>query len=398
MTAVTGCGGAAIARPAGDAAFPEVSLTRSATAPGHPSWAPWPQAGHDGRRSGSSPAVGPQNAHVRWRRTLEGAVTPGPVIGADGTVYAASNSGVLHALDPRTGADRWRYDGGGGYGNDLSTSPAVLPDGTLLWPGPRGRLVALTAAGDRLWWLDLDGMGTSPAVSPDGVHVVVGTTSGRVTALEVRGARHRVLWTTELHGASYGSVALSPTDPRRSYTTVDSALVALDEGRVAWKHDVGSQIEVSPAVAPDGTVTVGSNDPFQYGISPAGKQVWRYRRGSWSYSSPVVTDDGLAVFGDHRARVTAVDASTGALRGRWQGPLTEPSDGRSLGVWTAPVLDARHDIYWGTRSGHVVGRAADGRSLLDIELGGTIDSYPALGLDGLLVLGNDAGILVGIGS
>ena len=37
---------------------------------------------------------------VRWRRHLEGAVTPGPVVGPNGTIYAASNGGVLHAINP----------------------------------------------------------------------------------------------------------------------------------------------------------------------------------------------------------------------------------------------------------------------------------------------------------
>ena len=49
-------------------------------------------------------------------------VTPGPVVAADGTIYSATNAGVLHALDPATGADRWTYDGGGGYGGEVRTS------------------------------------------------------------------------------------------------------------------------------------------------------------------------------------------------------------------------------------------------------------------------------------
>jgi outer membrane protein assembly factor BamB len=46
----------------------------------------------------------PTDETLRGRRQLEGAVSPGPVIGSDGTVYAASNADVLHALNPSTGA------------------------------------------------------------------------------------------------------------------------------------------------------------------------------------------------------------------------------------------------------------------------------------------------------
>lgn len=74
-------------------------------------------------------SAGPTAGAVRWQRHLEGAVTPGPVVGPDGTIYAASNGGVLHAINPSTGADRWIYDcGHTDPDSDLSVSPLVLAD------------------------------------------------------------------------------------------------------------------------------------------------------------------------------------------------------------------------------------------------------------------------------
>src|SRR4051812_6033342 len=101
-------------------ALPSTAAPRRipSTAPAVANWAPWPSALHDARHSGASTAAGPRGGVVRWRRDLEGAVTPGPVVGADGTVYASSNGGVLHALDPATGADRWTYDSGATGGGD----------------------------------------------------------------------------------------------------------------------------------------------------------------------------------------------------------------------------------------------------------------------------------------
>ncbi len=354
------------------------------------SYAAWPQASHDARRSGSSDSVGPQSSNLRWTRKLEGNVTPGPVIGPGGTIYAATNAGVLHALDPVTGKDLWTFDGGGSYGLDLSTSPAVLPDGTILWPGPGG-LYALTSSGALRWKLPLGGQVTSPAV--DGDRVVVGTTSGLVAAIDVN--RGITRWEAQLGGGSYGSVALSPTDPHRAYQTVDEELVALDDDREAWRAPLDKLVEVSPAVAPDGTIVVGSNAPFERGFSPTGKEIWRYNRQSETYSSPVITDDGIAYFGDHKATVSAVDVATGKLLARYRGPKTPTSDGRSTGVWTSPVVDADHNVYWGSRSGHIIGVDASGNQLFDLETGATVDSYPALG-DGLLVVGVSDGRLLGI--
>jgi len=151
-----------------------------AAAPGTSSWAPWPSALHDARHSGAATTDGPRTGTVRWRRRLEGAVTPGPVVGADGTVYVSSNGGVLHALDPADGADRWTYDSGTVVDGDLSVSPLVLPDRTVLFP-TGDQLVALSPAGQRLWSERLPGTVTSP-VTVDGRRVYVADTSGTVSA------------------------------------------------------------------------------------------------------------------------------------------------------------------------------------------------------------------------
>lgn len=135
LVAVLSLVGCASTAPGG----PEQTLPAGfpAAAPGTVSWAPWPSALHDARHSGAATTDGPRTGTVRWRRRLEGAVTPGPVVGADATVYVSSNGGVLHALDPADGADRWTYDSGtvaGPLVGDLSVSPLVLPDHTVLFP------------------------------------------------------------------------------------------------------------------------------------------------------------------------------------------------------------------------------------------------------------------------
>ena len=80
------------------------------------------------------------------------------------TIYVATNAGVLHALNPTTGADVWTFSGAGPYTGetDLSTSPLVLPQGSILWPGPADTLYELSPAGQLLWSHRFDGMVLSP--------------------------------------------------------------------------------------------------------------------------------------------------------------------------------------------------------------------------------------------
>lgn len=352
----------------------------------------WPMAGHDPAHSGSAPVTGPQTGRVRWRRRLEGAAVPGPVLAADGSVLAASNAGVLHALDPATGRDRWTFDGQGSYGIDLSTSPLVLGDDLILWPGPQNTLFALDAEGRERWRVQFGAMVLSPVRGP-GRSVYVADMGGELRALEVTTAAVRERWRLRLGpGPSYGSPAVGPDGT--IYGTAANDLVAVrDEtrsGRVRWRVRTGDLVEVSPAVGPDGTVVIGSNDPYQYGVSREGRVRWRVRRGALTYSSPAVTRAGQALWGDHRGRTTVVDVRTGRVVARYVG-LARSARLRAVGVWTMPVTDRDGRVYVGTRPGHVYGFARTGRLLFDVDTGASVESYPALGSDGALYVGSESG-------
>ncbi len=360
----------------------------------------WPAAIHDARHSSAVDAgvVGPQAGRIRWERRLEGNVTPGPALGADGTVYAASNAGTLHALDPATGEDKWRFDGGRSYGSDLSTTPSIMRDGTILWPGPSDTLVALSPAGQLLWRQRFAGFVLSPADRGDG-RVYVMDMSGTLSALDVGSAGAHVAWTLRLGAMSYSSPAISPSGT--VVAAVEDAVVGVtdrgDHADASWRWQAPATVEVSPAVGPDGTVVVGLNDDYVYGLGADGAQRWRWRKGDWSYSSAAVTPDGRAYVGDHLGFLDVLDAMTGSLVRRLATiPKSEPHPG-GVGVWTSPAVDRVGDVYFGTVVGHVYGFGPDGRQLFDLDTGATVDSYPALGPDGTLYIGSANGRLYAVG-
>lgn len=193
---------------------------------------------------------------------------------------------------------------------------------------------------------------------------------------------------------SFGSPALAADGT--IYGTADDQLVAVTDqgssGTVKWKFKAGAAIEVSPSVAPDGTIVLGTNDPYEYGISPTGTVKWRYTRTVFSYSTPAATPDGLAYFGDNNGYVDVVRAADGETIGRYNGTAKAVSN-VGIGVWTAPLVDAHHDMYFGTAAGHVFGYAYDGTKLFDLATGATVDSYPALTANGTLLIGSDNGTL-----
>jgi outer membrane protein assembly factor BamB len=385
--ALSGCGGGATRTPP---AVPSVVSPQPAATqpPSHASWTPWPSALHDSRHSGSSTFAGPTAGTLRWQRHLEGAVTPGPVIGPDGTIYAASNGGVLHALDPATGADQWTYDSGTtGEGDDLSISPLVLPSGTILWPTPGDQLLALSPAGTLSWSLSLPGHPTSPA-SVDGHRVYVGDVSGTVTAIDVS-ANHppRTAWAVKVGSVSYGSVVVG--DNGRLYTTADSSLVAIDDhgtyAGIAWTGDPHDDVtEVSAGLAPDGTALLGTNGRSEWAYHPDGTIAWQSPR-VITYSSPSVTDDGLAVVADHSGTVHVLRTTDGSETSTYRATTAQ--------IWSGVVIDDAHRVYFGTQYGHALGLDADGRTMFDVDLGGPVDSYPALTADANLIIGARNGTL-----
>jgi outer membrane protein assembly factor BamB len=371
------------------------ALDAPAAVPGTPAWAPWPSELHDARHSGSATTAGPITGKIRWRRNLAGGVTESAAVGADGTIYVASDAGILHAIDPSTGKDRWTYDAHATTKTDLSVSPLVLPDGIILYPTPTARLDALSPSGHLLWTQSLPDKPTSP-VTANGKRVYVGDDSGAVTAIDVRpGGGHELGWTVKTGAQSYASVLTNGAG--RVYTTSGSSLAAIDDhgatADIAWRADPhDGQVEVSPGLAPDGTVVLGTNGSNEWGYRPDGKPAWHTGSRATTYSSPAVTHSGLAYVADHKSRVHVYDVHTGTEVATYQiGPhLTE--------IWSSTVVDKDYRVYFGGQNGHVYGVSPAGVVLFDVNLGAPVDAYPALTADGALIIGASNGTLAAIGS
>ena len=303
------------------------------------------------------------------------------MIGADGTIYAASAGGVLHALDPADGHDRWAFDAHAFYGSDLTTSPALLGDGLVLWPGPASKLYVLDTSGHLVTTVARSGTVLSPTVvGPADFYLA--DMSGELSAYRLEGTALVQRWTIDLGDQSYGSPVVALDGSLRQ--TVDSSVVAVQDGGdravELWRFSAHDISEVTAGVAPDGTTVFGTNDGAAYGIGPGGDERWKVDLGTLTYSSPAVTPDGTAYFGDNNGVVRVVRTSDGAVQRRIQARAAGKRDESSL--WSSPVVDGRGDVYYGTRDGYVYGYAADGRQLWALPAGAAVYSTGALTADG----------------
>jgi outer membrane protein assembly factor BamB len=352
----------------------------------------WPAAQYDARHSSGTPAIGPKNAHILWHTQVGGNLTPGPVIGTDGSILIASNTGVLKALDPSNGSVRWIFDAGASYGGDLSTSPSVLSDGTILWPGPKDTLFAVSKTGTLRWRETFRAQVLSPAIA--GRHrVYVADMSGRLTALRVTGNTHARLWHADVGGPDFASPSVGPDGT--IYTAARNALVAITDhgptGTIKWMFATKQQIEVSSGVSSTGLVVLGTNNDREYGVRPNGTKAWEFRIHDYTYSSSTVRPDGLAYFADNSGRVRTVNTRTGKIL-RTLAPV---APGREH-AWTSIVVDAAGNQYWASMSGHVYAYDRAGKHLFTVAVDAGVDGYPALGGDGTLYVGTTTGMLYAI--
>lgn len=367
-----------------------LALLAGAVPAGATATPPWPEALHDPAHSAGASVIGPSTERLEWSRQLVGSITPGPSIGANGDIYVATNAGVLHALDPATGADLWTFNGGGPFTGetDLSVSPLVLPSGSILWPGPDDTLYELSPTGQSLWSHRFSAMVLSPVLA--GTSAYIELMSGTLWQLQLGTPLPTLGWSLSIGHASFGSPAIESDG--EVVTTADKSVAAVidhgTDGVVAWRHATTATIEVSPSVGPNGDVYVTANDGSVYRLSANGALKWRRHIGQESYSSSSVSADGILYFGDNAGDLNVVRAATGV-------PLLV--DHGRKGIWSAQVVDARGDVYFGTQGREIYGFGPSGRRLFTVEASSAIDSYPALSATGTLVIGDEAGMLYAIG-
>jgi outer membrane protein assembly factor BamB len=196
-----------------------------------------------------------------------GMIKAKPLVSPDGrTVFIATLSGWIHAIDVETGLKRWMIRVGGG----VVSSPATGMYGEIFFGCLDGKIYALDPGDGAVFWTyqTLGLIHSSPAVAADG-GVVIGSADGGVYCLDRFGARRWVYFTD-------APVKSSPTiDPNGLiYVGNDSGkLYCIDaDGRRVWSIQTAPPPEKalngSPVFGAGGAILVGSSTGDLFTISP----------------------------------------------------------------------------------------------------------------------------------
>ena len=69
--------------------------------------------------------------------------------------------------------------------------------------------------------------------------------------------------------------------------------------RLIWSFETGDVMPTCPAIAPDGTIYIGSLSRYFYALSPQGKLKWKFNTRDWVISSASIGADGTVYVGSY---------------------------------------------------------------------------------------------------
>src|SRR5579883_1144826 len=230
----------------------------------------------------------------------------------------------------------------------------------------------------------------SPALGPGGAAgiVYVGSDDDRLYALD---ARDGALRFTVTAGPCRRSVGVGPEAARCDvdgvtvgpdgtiYFVADGAYAIHPDGTFAFRFRLPTHCASTPAVAPDGTIYVGSDDHKLYAFSPNGSLRFALQTGGPVRSSPALAADGTIYVG-------SFDGSLYAIRPDGIVTWTFRTADRIL---SSPTVDAAGTILIGSEDDRLYALAPDGRPLWSVLLDGDVDATPAIGPDGTIWIGSD---------
>ena len=332
----------------------------------------------------------PPASRAKWTYTTGNAIYSSPAIAPDGTIVFGSSDDKVYGLTPNgttTPTVKWSYTSPAGAWN-FDSSPAIAPDGTIYVGGNDWRLHALYPNGSPKWVRYLNGAVVSaPAVDKDGT-VIVGVcdTTTSVVAYDSIGNQK---WSIPTSNYFYSSPAIG-SDGYVYLGSMDNKVYAFSvvngASKPGWPYITGGSVYSSPAIGPDGTVYVSSFDGKVYALYPGGTKKWEFNTGMAVRSSAVLGPDGTVYVGSNDSKIYALDGATGQVKQGW--PFTTGWE-----VWSSPCVGHDGTVFVGSNDGKVYALNPNGSLRWSFNTGGGVSSSVVLGRDGTAYVGSENGKL-----
>jgi len=292
---------------------------------------PWPTYGFDTGRTHTAgdlrhrPPFG-----RRWSFTARDTIEFPPSVGYR-KLFVAQQRGPFHALDARTGAERWRKD----FGRCAASSPTVDDRRRVVYqafmhpiqcpqnaPGADGFVVALDVdSGKELWRFKAGPVESSPLLVKDTLYF--GSWDHKVYALDARTGKQ--LWSYETADKVNTSAAYGDGSVFIANDAGDVYALGARSGKKRWQSSSEAQFGsreffyATPTFAYD-RVYVGNTDGTVYAYgAKSGKLRWARPAGSYVYAAAAAYRGRIYV-GSYDGNLYALDAATGEVDWKHSAP------------------------------------------------------------------------------
>jgi outer membrane protein assembly factor BamB len=304
------------------------------------------------------------------------------------------HTGRTHSAGTNTGRVKWTYPAGPTTVHDITTSPALDPNGTIYIGSSDGKLYALNPDGEvnENWPVEIRHiksdpdyfapiLHSSPAIDPNGA-IYIGSSDGNIYAFFPDGRKKwrlyppDVAWDTNSQGIwsspaiQNGVLYIGSYDGKVYAIDTDTKEIIWESADPNWGPFLSS-----PAVGRDGTIYIGSNDFHLYAFDPNGTDgsyKWRFRTKASVASSPAIGNCEE----EEKIYVGSYDHCVYALYKDGNQAWKFSTDGP---IYSSPAIGYDETIYVGSYDHCLYAINPDGTLKWKYETGAGITSSPAVG-------------------
>lgn len=252
-----------------------------------------------GKNKGKLFAINPQTGAIRWRYEVEGDADTSPVA-LPGNVKTIVFSAAKATYALRTdGTVVWRYK----HKRKVYSSTTLTHDGSIVFGGQDDHITALSAAGDLRWRTNMGSDCDATAVASQAA-IFVGCDNGEVASL--RSSDGHILWKKQLSGPIRGPLSLTRSGHVLVSTygpTPSVYALASDDGAELWHYAIrgtGAKefgIHGAPIEDAAGSLLFGAQDDHLYLLNTEGRLRWSIKLGGDIDNTVILAADRVAYVG-----------------------------------------------------------------------------------------------------
>ncbi len=184
-----------------------------------------------------------------------------------------------------------------------------------------------------------------------------------------------------------GRIDQSILKPKMPLSGVSKVVIEKTPYALLWSFKTNGAIFSSPAIGPDGTVYIGSDDGNLYALNPDGTVKWKFQTAGCIRSTPAISPDGTLYFVSDDGFLYALDTKSLLKRLKWKVNI-----GSSHVHWwerSSPTIGSDGTIYVGSTNGSLYAITPEGKLKWKFSTGDCIVSSPAISSDGTIYVGSN---------